>query len=154
MWNAPDGYVSHVAIKRGSDDSDLVWSSEQGDLRKDAGGPSGTSSRGTSRAGGRQGKKSRGGSSGRGAAGGGESGRGGRIKVRRETSGRRGKTVTTVSGIAMSDADIKLLAAELKKLCGVGGTARGGVVELQGDHRDKVLARLKEKGLDAVAAGG
>lgn len=76
------------------------------------------------------------------------------MKVRRETSGRRGKAVTTVSEIPLSDAEIKALANELKKLCGVGGTAKNRVIELQGDHRDKVLQHLKAAGYDAVAAGG
>ncbi len=134
-----------MAIKRGGDDSDLVWSSDQGDLRCE-GGKAG----GAGRKGGKGGRKNRKGAGDVRSA----PAPGTRIKVRRETSGRRGKTVTTVSDIAMGEAEIKALAAELKKLCGVGGTARGGVIELQGDHRDKVLARLAEKGLNAVAAGG
>lgn len=77
-----------------------------------------------------------------------------RLKVKRELAGRRGKAVTTISDIAMSDAEVKDLAGMLKKKCGVGGTAKNGRIEIQGDHRDKVIALLKAAGHDAVAAGG
>ena len=79
---------------------------------------------------------------------------GGRVKVRRETGGRRGKTVTTVSNIPLNDLEIKELAGKLKKRCGVGGSAKDGVIEIQGDHRDAVMAVLTAEGLDAVLAGG
>ena len=79
---------------------------------------------------------------------------GGRVKVRRETSGRRGKTVTTVSNLPLSDVEIKALAGRLKKRCGVGGSAKDGMIEIQGDHRDAVLEVLAAEGLDAVRAGG
>jgi translation initiation factor 1 len=79
---------------------------------------------------------------------------GGRVKVRRETSGRRGKTVTTVSDVPLGDDALRELAGKLKKRCGVGGSAKGGVIELQGDHRDVVLEVLKAEGFDAVLAGG
>ncbi len=61
---------------------------------------------------------------------------GGRVTVRREPAGRRGKAVTTVSGVPLDDAGLRELAGRLKKRCGVGGSAKGGVIELQGDHRD------------------
>jgi translation initiation factor 1 len=79
---------------------------------------------------------------------------GGRPKVRRETSGRRGKEVTTVSGLPLDDAGLRELAGRLKKRCGVGGSAKHGVIELQGDHRDTVVATLREAGYDPVLAGG
>ena len=79
---------------------------------------------------------------------------GGRVKVRRETAGRRGKAVTTVSGVPLGDAELKALAGKLKKRCGVGGSAKDGVIELQGDHRDTVVAMLREAGYDVVLAGG
>ena len=60
---------------------------------------------------------------------------GGRVKVRRETSGRRGKAVTTVSGVPLNDDGLRELAGRLKKRCGVGGSVKDGVIELQGDHR-------------------
>src|SRR3954447_2105834 len=79
---------------------------------------------------------------------------GGRVKVRREVGGRRGKTVTTVAGVPLDDAGLKELAGRLKKRCGVGGAVKDGVIELQGDHRDVVLEVLRSSGYDAVAAGG
>ena len=78
----------------------------------------------------------------------------GPVKVRRETAGRKGKTVTTVLNLPLNDNDIRDLAGKLKKRCGVGGSAKDGVIELQGDHREVVLEVLKAEGYDAVAAGG
>src|SRR3954447_2366801 len=78
----------------------------------------------------------------------------GRPEVRRETSGRRGKEVTTVSSLPLDDAALKQLATKLKKRCGVGGSAKNGVIELQGDHRDAVMATLRDAGYDPVLAGG
>jgi translation initiation factor 1 len=72
---------------------------------------------------------------------------GGRVKVRRETSGRRGKAVTTVADVPLDDAGLKYLA-------GVGGSIKDGVIELQGDHRDVVVEVLRADGYDAVLAGG
>jgi translation initiation factor 1 len=79
---------------------------------------------------------------------------GGRVKVRRETSGRRGKAVTTVSGVPVDDDALRELAGRLKKRCGVGGSVKDGVIELQGDHRDVVIELLRADGHDVVAAGG
>ena len=76
------------------------------------------------------------------------------MKVRRETGGRRGKTVTTVSGVPLDDAGLRELAGRLKKRCGVGGSAKAGVIELQGDHRDVVVDVLRGEGYDTVLAGG
>jgi translation initiation factor 1 len=74
------------------------------------------------------------------------------LRVRRETSGRKGKTVTTISGAAPAHAGE--LARELKRLCGSGGSVVDGVIEIQGDHRAKVLAHLQERGLQVKSAGG
>jgi translation initiation factor 1 len=74
--------------------------------------------------------------------------------VRRETAGRRGKAVTTISNLPLDDAGVRELAGRLKKRCGVGGSAKDGVIELQGDHRDAVMAELRAAGYDAVLAGG
>jgi len=79
---------------------------------------------------------------------------GGRVRVRRETSGRRGKTVTTVAGVPLDGDGLRALAGRLKKRCGVGGSAKDGTIELQGDHRDTVLEVLRAEGYDAVLAGG
>ena len=78
----------------------------------------------------------------------------GRVKVRRETAGRRGKTATTVSNVPLNDAGLRELAKTLKKRCGVGGSAKDGVIELQGDHRDTVVEVLRAEGYDVVLAGG
>lgn len=58
----------------------------------------------------------------------------------------KGKIVTVVSGFVLSDADQKALAASLKKRCGSGGSAAGGTIEVQGDHRDAVMAELTRLG--------
>jgi translation initiation factor 1 len=79
---------------------------------------------------------------------------GGRVKVRRETAGRRGKAVTTVSNVPLDDDGLRDLAGRLKKRCGVGGSAKDGVIELQGDHRDVVVEVLRASGYDVVLAGG
>jgi len=79
---------------------------------------------------------------------------GGRVKVRRETAGRRGKAVTTISGVPLDDAGLRTLAGRLKKRCGVGGSAKDGVIELQGDHRDAVVEVLRADGYEVVLAGG
>ncbi|HWT25036.1 MAG TPA: stress response translation initiation inhibitor YciH [Solirubrobacteraceae bacterium] len=78
----------------------------------------------------------------------------GRVKVRREIAGRRGKAVTTISGVPLDDARLRELAGRLKKRCGVGGSAKDGVIELQGDHRDAVVEVLRADGYDVVLAGG
>jgi translation initiation factor 1 len=67
-------------------------------------------------------------------------------KLRVEKSGRSGKTVTVVYDLPRNAAFLKQLAQELKRICGTGGTAGDGVVELQGDLRDRVRAALQKKG--------
>ena len=79
---------------------------------------------------------------------------GGRVKVKRETSGRRGKAVTTIYDVPLADDGLKELAGRLKKRCGVGGSVKDGVIELQGDHRTVVMDVLRADGYDVVAAGG
>jgi translation initiation factor 1 len=112
-------------VPKRSSSSRVVWSSTDGDLRK-APDPSKARARAA----------------------------GGRVKVRRETSGRRGKAVTTVADVPLDDDGLRALAGRLKKRCGVGGSVKDGVIELQGDHRDVVLEVLKAEGYDAVPAGG
>jgi translation initiation factor 1 len=79
---------------------------------------------------------------------------GGRGDVRRAGAGRRGKAVTTISGVPLDNAGLRELAGRLKKRCGVGGSAKAGVIELQGDHRDAVVEVLRADGYDVVLAGG
>src|ERR1700710_1484438 len=78
----------------------------------------------------------------------------GPVKVRRETAGRKGKAATTISGVPVDDAALKELAGRLKKRCGVGGTVKDGVIELQGDHRETVAEILRADGHQVVFAGG
>lgn len=75
-------------------------------------------------------------------------------RVRRETAGRHGKTVTAVYGLRLPDRELRALASELKRLCGSGGSARDGVIEIQGEHLEKVLAALAARGLRAKQGGG
>lgn len=76
------------------------------------------------------------------------------VRVRRETSGRRGKTVTTVLGVPLAEDGLRELAAALKRRCGSGGSAKEGKVEIQGDHRDAVIAELEARGYTVKRAGG
>jgi translation initiation factor 1 len=76
------------------------------------------------------------------------------IRVGRETQGRAGKGVTTVTGLPLSPADLEALATRLKKRCGSGGTVRGGVIEIQGEHRDVIVAELVKLGYAAKKSGG
>jgi translation initiation factor 1 len=74
------------------------------------------------------------------------------VRVFREKGGRRGKTVTVVRGLPAGQ--LGSVAGELKRLCGSGGAVKDGAVELQGDHREKVAARLEAKGYRVKLAGG
>jgi translation initiation factor 1 len=76
------------------------------------------------------------------------------IRVGRETQGRAGKGVTTVTGLPLVLADIEALATKLKKRCGSGGTVRNGIIEIQGDHRDAIVAELIKMGWQAKRSGG
>ena len=77
-----------------------------------------------------------------------------RVRVKREVAGRRGKGVTTIYDLPLDDAGLRALAGRLKKRCGVGGSAKDGVIELQGDHRAVVVEVLRAEGYDPVLAGG
>jgi len=66
-----------------------------------------------------------------------------------ETSGRNGKGVTLVTGIVMPEAALEDLGKSLRQACGTGGTVKDGVIEIQGDHRDKVQQALARKGIQA-----
>ncbi|MBU2895131.1 stress response translation initiation inhibitor YciH [Vibrio hepatarius] len=76
------------------------------------------------------------------------------VRIQRQTKGRKGKGVVIVSGLDLDDAPLKLLAAELKKVCGCGGSVKDGNIEIQGDARDKIKAHLEKKGHTVKLAGG
>ncbi|MDN6181063.1 MAG: translation initiation factor Sui1 [Halomonas subglaciescola] len=76
------------------------------------------------------------------------------VRIRRETSGRKGKGVTTLTGIALSGDELKALAKQLKKRCGTGGAVKDGIIEIQGDHRDTLYRALSELGYTVKHAGG
>jgi len=75
-------------------------------------------------------------------------------RIRRETGGRGGKTVTTVTGLALDEPALVALSKRLKAACGTGGTVRDGVIELQGDHREQLTSLLAKEGLRSRLAGG
>jgi translation initiation factor 1 len=78
----------------------------------------------------------------------------GKIRIQRETKGRKGKTVSTVSGFDLDDDELKDLATGLKRKCGTGGSVKDGIIIIQGDHRNTLLAELKKQGYTAILSGG
>ncbi len=76
------------------------------------------------------------------------------LRIRRETSGRKGKGVTTITGFDLDAVALKTLAKQLKQKCSTGGTVKDGVIEIQGDHRDKLKAELEKLGHTVKLAGG
>jgi translation initiation factor 1 len=76
------------------------------------------------------------------------------VRVRIERQGRGGKVVTVVDGLPGHPDAIAEVARTLKAKCGAGGTVKGRAVEIQGDHRDRVIAALAERGVVAKRAGG
>ncbi len=76
------------------------------------------------------------------------------VRVRREVKGRRGKTVTTVTGVPLASDALRALAGELKRRCGTGGSAKDGAIEIQGDHRDVLVEELERRGYTVKRAGG
>ena len=76
------------------------------------------------------------------------------VRIRRETKGRGGKTVTVVSGVPADETALKVLAGELKRRCGTGGTLKDGIIEIQGDHCDLLVAELSRRGFTTKRAGG
>lgn len=76
------------------------------------------------------------------------------VRIQRETQGRKGKGVTTISGVALAAPELKALAKKLKQLCGTGGSVKEGVIEIQGDHRDTIKVELEKQGMVVKLAGG
>jgi translation initiation factor 1 len=76
------------------------------------------------------------------------------VRVSRETKGRGGKAVTLVRGLALDDAALAVLGKRLRSACGAGGTQRDGVIEVQGDHVDRLVVLLQAEGWRVKRAGG
>ena len=76
------------------------------------------------------------------------------VRVMRDRKQRGGKTVTVITGVPVNPDALSTLAQQLKKLCGSGGTVKDGTIEIQGDHCDKVQAKLTELGYKVKRAGG
>jgi translation initiation factor 1 len=75
-------------------------------------------------------------------------------RISRETKGRKGKGVTLIAGLPLDQAGLQRLAKQLKRRCGAGGTVKDRVIEIQGDHRDLLLAELQARGYTVKRAGG
>lgn len=76
------------------------------------------------------------------------------VRVGRETKGRKGKGVTVIRGVPLAGEALAELATRLKKRCGSGGTVDGGVIEIQGDHRDLLVEELGRLGYTVRRSGG
>jgi len=76
------------------------------------------------------------------------------VRVGRETKGRKGKGVTVITGVPLAGDALEELATRLKKRCGSGGTVDAGTIEIQGDHRDTLVAELGRLGYTVKRSGG
>lgn len=78
----------------------------------------------------------------------------GKVRVRLERQGRGGKVVSVVENLPGHPERIAALASTLKARCGAGGTVKGRTIEIQGDHRERIVLALAEQGIEAVKSGG
>jgi translation initiation factor 1 len=76
------------------------------------------------------------------------------VRVSREVAGRGGKGVSVIRGLPLGPAALEELATRFKRLCGAGGAVRDGAIEIQGEHRDRLVAELVKLGYEAKRAGG
>ncbi|TVT75914.1 MAG: translation initiation factor Sui1 [Denitromonas halophila] len=76
------------------------------------------------------------------------------VRVSRETKGRGGKAVTVVRGVTLNAIELAVLGKKLRAGCGTGGTVKDGVIEVQGDHCERVIEALKKDGFTVKRAGG
>ena len=76
------------------------------------------------------------------------------VRIARDRGSRGGKGVTVIHGLRVRGVALDALAAELKRLCGAGGTVKDGVVEIQGDHRERIAEKLRALGHTVKLAGG
>jgi translation initiation factor 1 len=77
-----------------------------------------------------------------------------RVRVGRAVAGRGGKGVSVISGLPLAGAELEALSTRLKKLCGAGGAVKDGTIEIQGDHRDRLVLELQKLGFEAKRSGG
>ncbi|HEX4268606.1 MAG TPA: stress response translation initiation inhibitor YciH [Steroidobacteraceae bacterium] len=77
-----------------------------------------------------------------------------RVRVGRQVAGRGGKGVSVISGLPLATVELEALARQLKRFCGAGGAVRDGVIEIQGEHRDRLVVELCRLGYDAKRSGG
>jgi translation initiation factor 1 len=109
------------------DNSQTVWSSDQGDLRKQGSKPGKVISLPPHQQ---------------------------TVYLHRDSKGRGGGTVTLVKKLILCEEDMKELAKRLKQLCGSGGTVKDNIIEIQGEHREKIAEELKKMGYKVKVAGG
>lgn len=76
------------------------------------------------------------------------------MRVQRDSKGRKGKTVTLISGVPLGDDALHQLLSDLKRLCGAGGAIKDSVIEIQGDHRDTIFEEMKKRNFTVKLAGG
>lgn len=76
------------------------------------------------------------------------------VYLHKESKGRGGKTVSLVKNLQLSDDELKNLMKQLKQACGVGGTVKEGIIEIQGEQREKIATVLKRQGYKVKIAGG
>lgn len=108
-------------------ESNIVWSSEQGDVRKQTQTSANVKSLPPQQQ---------------------------TIYLHRDSSGRGGKAVTLVKKLVLSEDDLKALAKKLKQECGTGGTVKDGIIEIQGEQREKIAGVLQKLGYKVKIAGG
>jgi translation initiation factor 1 len=76
------------------------------------------------------------------------------VRVRRETKGRNGKTVTTISGLPLDEDELRGFASALKRQCGTGGSVKDGIIIIQGDHCDALIPLIQKQGYTFKRSGG
>jgi len=76
------------------------------------------------------------------------------VRISRQNKGRKGAGVSLISGVPVTEAELKTLAKTLKQKCGTGGTVKNGVIEIQGDHRELLRDLLQQAGYTVKLAGG
>jgi translation initiation factor 1 len=76
------------------------------------------------------------------------------VRIRRESKGRGGKSVCVIDGLPLNNVELKVLQKKLKSQLGTGGSVKDGCIEIQGDHREKLLQMLDKEGFKAKLSGG